>query len=337
MNQRILSFDLLNIIACFSVICLHHNGLVHGYDGSNAWYGALAVEVLFYFAVPVFFMLSGATLMRYSDRYDTKTFFRKRLKRTLIPWLVWSGICGGGYYVLSRDFSTLNPVGVVNCLLNSTYEGVYWFFIPLFCLYMLMPLLTKAKDDVRLVKYLAFIFFLISGCYGLFYRVTGSTPNPFLSSAIFCPLMYAMIGYVFNYQKLSRAQYVFLSILSGVCLIVRYVLTARLSAELGVTDKTLFNYGLLTAVFPSVWVFYTVKNFNFTVSDKLAQFLIELSSCSLGIYLIHRLVMRIEMRVFDMTLDMAIWRIPMTIVTYATCLLIVWLVKKNKLGRLIFP
>lgn len=95
MNQRILSFDLLNIIACFSVICLHHNGLVHGYDGSNAWYGALAVEVLFYFAVPVFFMLSGATLMRYSDRYDTKTFFRKRLKRTLIPWLVWSGICGG--------------------------------------------------------------------------------------------------------------------------------------------------------------------------------------------------------------------------------------------------
>ncbi|MBQ2321005.1 MAG: hypothetical protein II375_00365, partial [Bacteroidales bacterium] len=155
--------------------------------------------------------------------------------------------------------------------------------------------------------------------------------------AIFCPLMYAMIGYVFNYQKLSRAQYVFLSILSGVCLIVRYVLTARLSAELGVTDKTLFNYGLLTAVFPSVWVFYTVKNFNFTVSDKLAQFLVELSSCSLGIYLIHRLVMRIEMRVFDMTLDMAIWRIPMTIVTYATCLLIVWLVKKNKLGRLIFP
>lgn len=337
MHQRILSFDLLNILACFSVICLHHNGLVHVYDGSNAWFGALVVEVMFYFAVPVFFMLSGATLMRYSDRYDTKTFFRKRFQRTLVPWLVWSGICGGGYYVLSRDFSTLNPVGVINCLLNSTYESVYWFFIPLFCLYLLMPLLAKAKDDIRLVKYLAFIFFLISGCYGFYYKITGSTPNGFLSSGIFFPLMYAMIGYVFNYQKLSRPQYICLSIISVACLVLRYFVTAHLSAEIGATDKTLFGYGLLTAVFPSVWVFYTVKNFNISVNDKLAQIIVELSSCSLGIYLIHRLVMRIEMRVFDMTNDMALWRIPMTLVTYATCLLIVWLVKKHKLGRLIFP
>lgn len=34
-NKRIFYFDLLNIAACFAVICLHHNGIVHEYSNSS--------------------------------------------------------------------------------------------------------------------------------------------------------------------------------------------------------------------------------------------------------------------------------------------------------------
>ncbi|XCB29844.1 hypothetical protein RQN30_11930 [Arcanobacterium hippocoleae] len=42
-------------------------------SGKN-WAAALAIETIFFFAVPIFFMLTGATLLRYRDRYDTQTF-----------------------------------------------------------------------------------------------------------------------------------------------------------------------------------------------------------------------------------------------------------------------
>lgn len=62
-KKRILYLDILNILVCFAVIMLDHNGIVHNYDvHTSTWKQALAFEVLFYWAVPVFFMLTGAAL-----------------------------------------------------------------------------------------------------------------------------------------------------------------------------------------------------------------------------------------------------------------------------------
>ena len=62
-KKRVLYFDVLNILACIAVISLHHNGVVHTYSNSWTWKTALIVETGAYWAVPVFLMLSGATLM----------------------------------------------------------------------------------------------------------------------------------------------------------------------------------------------------------------------------------------------------------------------------------
>ena len=83
-------FDVLNIIACLAVLILHHNGIVWQFSKSWSWRISLLVECAFYWAVPIFLMLSGATLMNYREKYSTQTFFRKRFIRTVIPWLCWS-------------------------------------------------------------------------------------------------------------------------------------------------------------------------------------------------------------------------------------------------------
>ena len=75
-KKRVLYFDVLNILACIAVISLHHNGVVHTYSNSWTWKTALLVETGAYWAVPVFLMLSGATLMNYRKNYDTVTFFK---------------------------------------------------------------------------------------------------------------------------------------------------------------------------------------------------------------------------------------------------------------------
>ena len=73
-NPRVLYYDLLNIAACVAVIALHHNGLFHIFTGDRVWKECMIAEVGFYWAVPVFLMLSGATLLDYRNKYTTKVF-----------------------------------------------------------------------------------------------------------------------------------------------------------------------------------------------------------------------------------------------------------------------
>ena len=72
--KRVVCFDALNVLACLSVIAMHCNGAVHVFADTYVWRQSLLVDVLAYWAVPVFIMLSGATLMRYRERYTTKEF-----------------------------------------------------------------------------------------------------------------------------------------------------------------------------------------------------------------------------------------------------------------------
>lgn len=87
---RVVYFDVLNVLACFGVVAMHVNGLTHSFRYSLRWVQALSVDCLFYWAVPVFFMLSGATLLGYRSRYSTRDFLKKRFLRTFVPFLSWS-------------------------------------------------------------------------------------------------------------------------------------------------------------------------------------------------------------------------------------------------------
>ncbi|WP_432645875.1 acyltransferase family protein [Mediterraneibacter gnavus] len=55
------------------------------------WILSLFIEKVCFFAVPVFFMITGATLIDYPKRYNLKTYVKKRINKTVIPWLAWGG------------------------------------------------------------------------------------------------------------------------------------------------------------------------------------------------------------------------------------------------------
>lgn len=65
---------------------------------SVQWVMSMCIEKIFVFAVPVFFMITGATLIDYPQKYDDKTYFKKRISKVLIPWLAWGG--GGILFIL---------------------------------------------------------------------------------------------------------------------------------------------------------------------------------------------------------------------------------------------
>lgn len=146
---RVAYFDLLNIISCFSVVILHCNGYVHTLNHVGAWGVRVFYEVVFYFAVPVFFMLSGATLLDYRAKYDTKAYFTKRLRRTFLPFVIFSILFSAISWMqtMRAGGSLPNLNGVMGSILMTKVPGtVYWFFIPLFLLYLVFPILSLAVE-----------------------------------------------------------------------------------------------------------------------------------------------------------------------------------------------
>ena len=140
-KKRVLYFDVLNILACIAVISLHHNGVVHTYSNSWTWKTALIVETGAYWAVPVFLMLSGATLMNYRENYDTVTFFKKRFSRAVIPFFCWSGIVL--IWKLMTDqfsFDSISIKAVINTMLNyKMFTGISHCCSLFICLCRLFP------------------------------------------------------------------------------------------------------------------------------------------------------------------------------------------------------
>lgn len=79
-----------NVAACLGVIILHTNFVFWTKSRGRLWITSCFLETFFYWPVPVFFMLSGANLLDYRERYSTVEFLKKRISRTLIPFLFWS-------------------------------------------------------------------------------------------------------------------------------------------------------------------------------------------------------------------------------------------------------
>lgn len=341
-KKRVLYYDLLNICACFSVICLHCNGKAHTYTNTIGWFQAFAVEVLCYWAVPVFFMLSGANLLNYREKYDTKTFLKKRFSIIFVPFLAWSVImlafkCLTGQYSIAET-------GVKNTILNifnNKIENVYWFFDALFSVYLSMPLLSLLVNNKKVMRYAVCIVFVLRSFMPYFKVWTGISIFSGLSLPVAGDyIIYVLLGYLLatdDIPKKWRAVIYSLGIFGAV---FRYAATYYLDLKSGETNKTYFSYFGFFAVFLSVAVFVLFKYIpwdKFFRSERSHKIIAKISSCSFGIYLIHMIVLRSAALIPGIVSGSWPWRIFGPFVFYAVALAVILVIKKIPVLKKIVP
>lgn len=102
-RKRLFYITVLNVLACFAVVAIHCSNVAFwNFQPTRTWVTGNLVETLFYPAVPIFFMISGVTLMDYLKRYDDKTFLKKRFSKTVLPFLAWS-LIAYVYWILTQN------------------------------------------------------------------------------------------------------------------------------------------------------------------------------------------------------------------------------------------
>lgn len=133
-NLRHYWIDLLNVIACFAVVVLHCSTSIFMNAGDAEWLIDVVYQSLCIFAVPVFFMISGANLLGYRKKYDTKTFFVKRFKKVVFTLCVASAIVYVSSplikYAVAGYPVDISMWGFIDGLFHNTICDVYWFFSP---------------------------------------------------------------------------------------------------------------------------------------------------------------------------------------------------------------
>ena len=140
--KRDIRYDLVRAIAILFVVCIHSMGLVNEGVENRVQEAQVinAVMNIIYCGVPLFVMLSGALLLGKDE--PMKVFFKKRMSRVLIPFLVWSVIVGAILYLQSGGRSVAGYLLYeLKGIATTGVHGIYWYVYMIIGLYCLTPVL----------------------------------------------------------------------------------------------------------------------------------------------------------------------------------------------------
>lgn len=287
---QIFYLSVLTVLSSLAVVILHCNGVFWHKPTGYVWTTACLIESLFYFAVPVFFMISGCTLIDYGKRYSTAQFFRKRASRTLVPFLIWSGIAAVFMWSLypEKEWS----VGyVISGILNHRFMDIYWFFLPLFAIYLSMPVLTDIQNKVRTFTYMAMFGVVTISLFG-FLRACGVTDIPYSLTAPVCGgfLVYPLLGYVLHHTMLPRLGRWLIYAGGMGATAAHFGFTYGCTPEGGDIFGLFSDYLHISTVLQACAVFVFVKHNAHVINarDLLRKAVLYIQPAALGIYLSHQ-------------------------------------------------
>lgn len=152
-KERIVYLDVLRVLACFMVI-LMHAGDPFLWDATTHTFGA---ECSFYIAllrpcVPLFIIMSSILLLPLKT--DTTTFFKRRVIRVIVPFILWSVIYvflpspdkivfGGPENAFASSEMNVYAYNLMMIPISFTGTNVhFWFIYTIIGLYLFMPIIS---------------------------------------------------------------------------------------------------------------------------------------------------------------------------------------------------
>ncbi|MDM8265278.1 acyltransferase [Limosilactobacillus vaginalis] len=354
MKERIHYIDVLNCLAIFFVLVLHSSQLAH--FGNDRYSNFLATRLLQTICIPavyIFFMNSGATLLDYRDRQNTQNFIKKRSKRVLIPFLVWTVI----YYLYDTFFNKYGafpgPIfhfhpsvrDFILSFVNNDINNTFWFFYEIIALYIATPIFSiLTHKNKKILLYIVIGYFIFND--GIFYLQglihlnldTRFIAQPLISSS---HLGYFILGYLIRINYLpKRVENILIYIGLG----------SLLLSIIDVLTNGKFNY--LNNIGPflySVALYLLIKRGTTHISNRsMLNIFMKLSGATLGIYILHPLAYALFDKIVygvvvaNWNLYLPVLNNPvhiylLPIVTYFILGIVVLALKKIKITKYILP
>jgi surface polysaccharide O-acyltransferase-like enzyme len=269
-------------------------------------------------------MISGANLLDYRSRYSTAVFFKKRFWKAVFPFLIWS-VVGMFYCMVTTDMSGYTLGSLLLGIVNTEYVQVYWFFIPLFMVYLAMPLFSDVEHKKEVYGFLILAGLLLNAILPWIAALHGVGYNDLLRlSAVSGYLIFILIGYYLDHYELPPVARIVIYILGIYGL---WYLTAK-TLQASNTWETLWTwykgYTNLPTILYSSAIFLAFKNIRsekvLALLDKVCR---PLSGVTFGVYLIHRGLIEMVYLFTEIDTDSLSYRLVGTFVIFGISALLV--------------
>lgn len=342
---------ILSVISCLSVVFLHSNRCYWEISvNSPEWIFSNVIETIFYFAVPCFFGISGATLIDYKKKYPTSVYFKKRVKKTLIPYLFFSiVIC-----IPSIFFKNIPGPDVPAYIFNFLVQGqapAYWFFPYLFILYLFIPIIGSIKEE-KTRENVCFGIIIVGFISAFLLPFIVKLANnaiawPWALEILVYPLTYACIGYLLRKYTLKMWLEIIFYVLAVGGLITQCVGTQFLSLHDGKINPLLKGYENIPCFFHAVGMMLLIKRLSIVrnPSERCRKVFSFTSKYTFDIYLVHYLLLMgldiLYSQCFHVPYSSPIYILTSPIICVGILILLMWGIKKipyvNKVINWVLP
>ncbi len=289
------SIELGRCIAALAVIVIHCSGSYLGDINNDAWILAEILNAASRFAVPFFFMASGAFVVGRTVS-DCKAYISKRGARLLLPYLVGSLF----YLVWSYWYqgARLQPFGWIFDFLRGASWFHLWFLPAMFAVSMLAVFCQGLKkDNVKSISIVVALLLSTSAVSQLL-EIGDLTMGNFLASSVY--FQYFVCGWVVNHS--SKIPLVGSYIIFIICTLAIAAASITSKAFGHPEWSTVFDsYASPFVIGQSISFYYLVTSFS--TSQKTDAFVVRLSQLTLGIYVFHHAAMVMLMDVFNQSLN----------------------------------
>ena len=287
--------DVLRCLAAIAVVVIHVLGpyrFLYGEVDGGDWLAAISYNSVSRWAVPIFMMISGALLLSDTRPFDCHRYMTRRLGKVLIPFIAWTIIYAivGGFTDVAGVFSGSgwDSSQTEKLLLESNNEPVWyhlWFFYDFIPLYFVIPFLALVlrKMNNEHVKLLLAAW----GVLTIMHWLKVETP---LRQNIILYSGYLIAGwYLFNRDNRPQLPY---WVVAGVgCLLLNVTGSAYFSFLAGKYSSFFMGYKSLNTVIIGGMLFVLAQAYAERIQGVLRRYISVISKYSLGIYLVHPLLL----------------------------------------------
>lgn len=332
--------SILNVLACIGVVILHT--FETGYTSDANFVFEVLIRAIAYCAVPVVFMITGATLIDYRERYDTKTFFKKRLLKVIIPLIIWSII----YFIINffKGKFSINDLSfkfVFEYFFLVKTNPIFWFFVVIIGIYLAIPVISLIPQETRRKAFLyiiiiTFVFnqFLPDLLYHLNLNYNYDLKFPLTYSGW---ISFIFIGYYIDKYEIVKKHRVIIYVLGIIGFLTMVVPTIFISYHKNESCSWFDEYYDAPCVLysASVFLFFKSKINNNQIVTKIMPFFNFVAPTTLGIYVLH-IAIRDFLRYFY-TYSYFGMNLVLTLSILTICFIVVKIVQKIPGLRHIFP
>lgn len=318
--------DAIRVSAIIGVVTIHAFSLpTLGNDWRNFevlfnWFWFIGVKT----CVPLFLLLSGALLL--GKQEPDVVFYRKRLQRIVLPWLLWGGVFL--FYKYPTEISSLTQtLRTFLKILSAEFS-----FLPaLVCLYLLMPFMKVLVRELSVGKRWQLIGLWFVGVSLLPYlRNTLAFPAVVDNGLVRQTISYC--GYIFLGYELRlwlEAQKKYVPLLWNAVMVFFLSVTGTFFIQLShpSTPPLFLSYVAPLIVVSSAAVFCALfAGAQLQISPQVQKIMREFGAASFGVFFLHPLVVLwLTPQIY--AVDPTLRNILMTVLTLGMSFLVILLLR----------